>query len=392
MPKKTEKDPDRSVNIQVIGIGFPNKGAELMLVAVDEWRRKLEFPTRLVISWDVSMRSRLHYGLWACVSPEMEAAVDQFEKSFPQLENPFLKMGVIPDKSIDVIIDASGYAYGDFWGQGRASRAAKRYSQAKALGKTVVVLPQAFGPFTEPGFKESMTDIVNHSDLVYARDPSSFKALASLVSSDRIAMAPDFTSLVKGRPFDGHELLRGRIGIIPNQKMVQSKNFTQETYVQYMRDMIKGFHRRGKKTAFILHGGKGDLRICREINAALPRKIPLVNLSDAREVKYAIGCCAGLVTSRYHGFASALYQGVPVITTSWSHKYEHLANDFGVSEMVQKEGNAAKSVELLTAKLRFPARGRLVRQLRAYAAAQNERVIKMWDEVTAMVNRHAPAK
>ena len=51
-------------------------------------------------------------------------------------------------------------------------------------------------------------------------------------------------------------------------------------------------------------------------------------------LKGIIGKASILIGSRFHALVGALCQSVPVIATSWSHKYEALLTEYGVSEFL----------------------------------------------------------
>ena len=53
---------------------------------------------------------------------------------------------------------------------------------------------------------------------------------------------------------------------------------------------------------------------------------------DAEEIRAWIGQCRFLVTSRFHAMVFALSENVPVMLTGWSHKYQEVMEQFGLSE------------------------------------------------------------
>lgn len=53
---------------------------------------------------------------------------------------------------------------------------------------------------------------------------------------------------------------------------------------------------------------------------------------DAEEIRAWIGRCEFLVTSRFHAMVFALSQNVPVLLVGWSHKYQEVMEQFGLSE------------------------------------------------------------
>ena len=77
------------------------------------------------------------------------------------------------------------------------------------------------------------------------------------------------------------------------------------------------------------HEGPRDYHLCLQINQAFDNKLAIVNGLNAKEIKGIIGASNIVVSSRFHGVASALNQGVPCLATSWNHKYKMLFQDFG---------------------------------------------------------------
>ena len=69
-------------------------------------------------------------------------------------------------------------------------------------------------------------------------------------------------------------------------------------------------------------------------------KIETLCLHDPIEIKRVLGECRLVVASRFHAIVSALTQNVPVIATSWSHKYEELLREYGCSDAILNAYNA----------------------------------------------------
>ncbi len=335
------------LTIEVLGIGFPNKGAELMLAAIQDWAAARGGKARIVVRWDCLYATRLRYGLWTRVWHRNGSRfpVGRFIKYIPKGFRD--RLGIVIEEEIDVFLDASGYGYGDPWGANTANeRLGSRIAIWRSLGKPVILLPQTFGPFQDSAMKAEMAKILKHASLAYARDQNSLKALKSIdPGSSAIRRGQDFTGLVPGRPFDGMEAIRGAIGIIPNHKMEKSTG--ADAYVDYLTTVATSLTRSGHQVVLILHEGEKDRRICERIRTASGAAIPIIIREDPREIKMAIGCCSALLTSRFHGLASALFQGVPAIATSWSHKYEELAAEFGVAEYVLQQLDAPATIQLL---------------------------------------------
>src|SRR5690606_618684 len=89
------------------------------------------------------------------------------------------KYGIVLQKEIDVVFEASGFAYGDQWTYRMAKFIDSLVLDWKKKGAKVIFMPQAFGPFKkELNFRYTRAAL-NNSDLVYARDKISFNYLTT---------------------------------------------------------------------------------------------------------------------------------------------------------------------------------------------------------------------
>ncbi len=374
------KDP---FTLEILGIGFPNKGAELMLAAVKEWAEAVSKDVRLVVRWDCPYHYRARYGLWTRVWHRNGSRfpVGSFIKWIPKGFRS--RLGIVLEEEIDLFLDASGYAYGDPWGPAKANERLGRIGVWRKLGKPVILLPQAFGPFENPAMKQEMISIFKEASLVFPRDSISLKAVQGIApSQSNIRRGQDFTGLVKGKPFEGMEAAEGAIGIIPNHKLFEmGKSTGKDAYLQYLTGVATGMTQAGHKVILILHEGEKDRKLCEQINANCGGGLPILAPQDPKEIKMAIGCCAAVLTSRFHGFASALFQGIPAIATSWSHKYEELAAEFGAEGCVLRDLDVGSTVESLK-RMADPATSS---ELRARITTEGKRIKdeirSMWDAI-----------
>src|SRR5690606_34297611 len=114
------------------------------------------------------------------------------------------KLSFVSESEIDVVLDGSGFAYGDFWGAKKAGyRLADHIKRWRSKGIKIILLPQAFGAFTDNALIEKMKVIVNDADLIFARDKYSFDYIKGIDNKkDNIYLMPDFTNLISGEKPD----------------------------------------------------------------------------------------------------------------------------------------------------------------------------------------------
>jgi polysaccharide pyruvyl transferase WcaK-like protein len=102
-----------------------------------------------------------------------------------------------------------------------------------------------------------------------------------------------------------------------------------DNYYNCLLKLCAYLQEQGEGLIILNHEGIPDRNICEHLSKDCGG-VPVVSHWNPVYIKTVIGCCKLLVSSRFHGCVSALSQGVPVLATSWNHKYEMLLKDYGV--------------------------------------------------------------
>lgn len=329
----------RPLTIEVRGIGFPNKGAELMLLSICSQLEQRYPGARVCLSPKLPFRFRKNYPTYQ-IARIVRFGFD-FGRFLYLLPRKLREMfGIVMPRELDVLLDASGFAYGDQWtgGKGLDASAAEVVQFKRNGNRKVILLPQAMGPFSGDRLIRNMDQIIQSADLVYVRDSSSMAYTRGLTDSARIRQAPDFTNLLE---VGNHKsLVKDPLAIhfIPNSKMLEMKNGAESgSYEDFMAGLIKEAKTAGFKPLLLIHEGDKDAELAGRIAELSAIDVPIIRPESAAEVKEVIATAKLVVSSRFHGLVSALSQGIPVIATGWSHKYQCLLDDYGVGEYIFDE-------------------------------------------------------
>jgi polysaccharide pyruvyl transferase WcaK-like protein len=327
--------------VEVKGVQFRNKGAYLMLLACLEGLKALE-NTQLVLSPGPNLPypERARLGAWQKLSfrrggLDLTALFGHLPAAVQQL---FKRYGLVTEKQVDLVMEASGFAYGDQWPLRFLQNTAKEVVRFAKAGKPFVFMPQAFGPFHSADSKAAMRDIILHARLIFVRDPVSLQHLRSCVPNlpDSVVLTPDFTVGLSARANSEIPNINGAYAaLIPNNKVVSKFNHAQaeqlrSEYVSAFAAAANKLTAEGLQCVLVNHEGKEDAELCAEISAAAPCQI--IQIEDPLAVKAFIGQAELAISSRFHGAVNALSQGVPCIATSWSHKYHAMMTDFGMAD------------------------------------------------------------
>ena len=376
--------------IELRGVEFHNKGAELMLLAILEKVRS-RYPAAIFVmevSKITPLEKQRKLGIYAKLEVQRLSNRGRSIGQFDFLTPGYLKRcgGMITENEVDVILDGSGFAFGDFWGVERAQlRLSNSIARWKKAGKKVVLLPQAFGKFEDPKLQDEMRRIISHADLIFARDRFSYSYLRKVQQNDsNTFLKPDFTNLISGWVplyFDSSIL---EVAIIPNIKLVQSGMFPSKgAYLEFLKRTVEIVAAKGKKPFFLIHEGRKDLDLAEHVNADFGMNIPIIVEDDPLAVKGMIGRCEAVITSRFHGLVSALTQSVPCLCVGWSHKYLALMEDYDYAEgLLVDEDISAEGLTLKIAMILDEDRSAgIKKKLAANAVIQKDYANAMWDQV-----------
>lgn len=288
-----------------------------------------------------------------------------------------------------LLVDCSGYAYGDPWSLHRVRERTAYYSRLRAYGARIAVLPQAFGPFENPETREAVSGLLGLADLVFARDPDSRAHLERLALPPTTAVesAPDVTHLLAGEPPDDPAAWRRRVCIVPNARMLdKASDADRAGYEAFVGRTIEAVRASGLEPVLLVHEDN-DMPLARRLAEGAPGGVGVVH-ENARRSKGMIGASHALVASRFHACVSGLAQAVPTIGTSWSHKYERLFEDYGCPDLVVATGGDPRThAEALGRVLDADRRDAMAARLESAAKAQKAQVSAMWARVDALLER-----
>lgn len=383
---------------EVHGIGFPNKGAELLLEYAVHRMRSILPGARFVCQprgRDDALKILERGGLLKVFTDVKGLDVRWLTERTPGRVLGWY--GLATEAASAGVLDASGFAYGDTWGSEKVRRSALRAERFRRRGGFHVLLPQSFGPFEDERVARWARRLLRASDLVFARDDDSVAHLDALGTGARIARCPDITidRVAPGGPDDGwrpRSFGEGpQAAIVPNEKVVATGGpgggRDRGDYLCFLAGIARLLTARGYAIGVLNHEGERDHALCTELLRMLGDGVPYVRDLGALQVKRQIGACDLVVSSRYHGAVSALSQAVPCVILGWSHKYRGLARDFGVEGWCLEGHDDAglERVEALVAEAPATA-GRLA----AAAERQAEEVEGCWREVADVVARARP--
>lgn len=337
------------MKIQIDGVGTHNKGAELML--------------RAIIQHFSDHNAVISVGKGNIKQHEFQAL--NLSKS-PQpsvLHQMIYLLSGYPTKSVTkckvrLLLDSSGFKYGDFWDNSRSWGANFKESLYlrfyKKLGAKIIFLPQAFGPFSTPKSRFRIRNIVKNADLVFYRDLSSKEYLEAAITSEllrkKLQYAPDFTgsfSFEKETQIKD-EKKRPKVGMIPNSKMIESECFkSMDEYVDFLSSLVTTYQSIGLDVSLINHTGSEDAEVIDKLyqNLSSTKNVFLVSNENALDLKNDVGECDFVVASRFHGVINALSQGIPTICLGWSHKYQRIMEDYDAIDYYVKMDNSRKMLD-----------------------------------------------
>lgn len=324
------------MHIEIKGANFMNKGAELMVLAILQ-KTKEAFPdANFVMAPKIGDN---YYQVRAKMGFLQKIWLHRYGIQWGNFGHIIPKKirrayGLVPDCQVNVVLDASGFLYGDQWGEKATVAMARYLKKWKKNGTKVILLPQAMGPFTSKKIRNSFRYIAENTDLIFPRDNISYQHVVNLAGKrDNIIQMPDFTISVDGVITEEIERFRDLYCIVPNCRMIdKTSDHNGDIYRSFCAHCIEYLSEIGHKPFILIHEGDRDIELARQIVKESGENIEIFVEHDALKIKGIIGISAGLIGSRYHALINALSQGVPSLATGWSHKYSMLFEEYGLRD------------------------------------------------------------
>lgn len=366
------------MSIEIRGTNTINKGAHLMLEAVAERLSPIVALSCPPYATDYGVRARLGLGqtLHEFRSPRLMSRVADV---FPAALNR--RYGLVRNKDITGVVDASGFAYSDSFGVERIRREVLFGREWRNRNLKKVLLPQAFGPFENRGSLPWYKELFAQSDVIFARDESSYEYLRGIDAQAELRICPDFTI---GLPANQLQASTGGAfgAIVPNVKMISTGVYSKTEYVGRLMEFADALQSNDMRPVLVVHE-QTDRQVVDAVVANRP-STAVFQSDDPRILKGYLGKADFVMASRYHAVVGSLSQEVPTLVDGWSHKYGALLGDFEVPEWTLQEREPA--FEATVRVLGDSAGRQRVSQRKSILTAQVDR---MWQETIAVLGLDA---
>ena len=363
--------------VELLGIGLPNRGAELLARATIHKIRasfpKAKFCTRMNVSKEELQLLDVHTFKPRKMRRRKAIAAYIRGERFAR------------ESQVRVILDLSGFAYGDFWGSTKAhKRLGINWERWEKENIPLFLLPQAFGPFTDLAFLDDLKPALKYATAVHPRDQESSNYLKSQLSINA-TICPDITFAFEAHIESKIEATDYCI-LIPNSKMVDSQKISQIDYVVSFRNWIEQARQANIEPILLCHEGIKDLELCKEM--ASEHSCTVLNPSNALEIKGILKKAQFVVTSRYHGLISSLIYSVPVIAYGWSHKYEEVMKEFELEHLHISNNLKQSHFQIFEQLLDPQSRTATSQLISKHLPATQQKVEKMWSSIITEISNH----
>jgi colanic acid/amylovoran biosynthesis protein len=360
---------------------YTNKGDGLMLHAIIN---RLGEQTDLVClsqvaDYKVRARMGLYQALWFESIPTFQNQL--LANAFPSFLK--IKYGLVADGEFDAVIDASGFAYGDQWGEPKIKMTADKVERWKKEGKKIIFLPQSLGSFKKPEVKKHFLRIVEAADLIFARDKTSYEyATEAAGNVGHIRQAPDFTGALRGKKPDWFEAKERMACIIPNHRMIDSTDDqVGPRYLPFLHETYEAFEKQGMHPFVLVHE-KVDYDVALQLQKSLGKKIEIVYDDSPLVLRGIIAECHIVLSSRFHGLISTLSQSVPCLGTRWAHKFERVMEEYGMEDYLVSPLDAPEQIMEKIMRLdQSPTRQEAIDSISSTVAQHQALNNQMWEEV-----------
>jgi colanic acid/amylovoran biosynthesis protein len=292
----------------------------------------------------------------------------------------------VPPLGVDVVIDASGFAFSDQWGRHKAQNLLEKMTYRRRR-IPLILLPQAMGPFELGHVARACDSLLRRADLVFVRDRYSLEKVETLTRGGvKTQLFPDFTIPLEAKGHETQRVTRRYAAVVPNYRMID-KGGAGSAYLEFLERALKLIESIGVAPMLLLHESREDWRLV-EMLAERGVSPQVIKDPDPLVLKRYLGDAEFVIGSRFHALVSALSQGVPTIGAGWSHKYQELFDDFDVPEFVITDVDDSQHLEALVARVgNADQRTQLSEVISKAAASKKIKIEGMWEQVFDLIDK-----
>jgi len=350
-------------NILIVGGEFSNKGAALMIYSAQKQIKAFLPDSRLFLSPTLASLQKIeNSGFEPLNFPLFHVGykspkVFNYSLKYPFLMKRYIELrkwasfkANITLKEIDIVFDISGYAFALKWGMTPVLNLNSLMNYVVNHNGKYIFLPQAFGPFSEEQLP-IIRECIKKSTLAISRDQTSYKNLIDLgADSSKIKKYPDITLSFK---VDTKETITKDkyCCIVPNIRMLDRGGVEwKKEYLNLLEFSIEYILENSDCNIRIVNHSKlDDRKLVSDFGDKYKSEVRVSTVfeEDPLVLKLILSNSYFTLASRFHAVASSLSSNVPCIMTSWSHKYQELAKDFGVGEFCLQKPDQKKLSSLL---------------------------------------------
>lgn len=255
-------------------------------------------------------------------------------------------------KKCDVVIDMTGGdSFSDIYGKERFYKFTSAKRITEKLGVPLILGPQTYGPFMDEKVKRYAEDVIEHAQLVMARDNESVDYLKTFCSKNVFPVTDlAFTLPYAKQEFDSEGKIR--IGINPSgllgKAKVEQTNLDNKLATNYDKYVANLVHLLGSDSKYELHFIS---HVGNEAVECFPGYSEVVYheaFSDPIEAKSLISSMDVFIGSRMHATIAAFSSGVATIPVAYSKKFFGLFSALGYESIVDLQKLSTKEAVQLT--------------------------------------------
>lgn len=266
-------------------------------------------------------------------------------------------------KTIDIVIDISGFAFSSKWGDEGVVNWLDSLRLMEDYGAKVWLMPQSFGPFDFDG-----SEVVNYGksilercESIYTREKSGYKLLKELglknivITADSVLLEKNFDASLVVKNINKYiEKIEVKnthnICIIPNYRLIDLGGEDHNEVLQFYVDVIDKYIIDQKFDIYLVAHAGEDLVLCREIKEKY-KNSNRVQFID--HVMYSfnyenfIRKMDFIIASRYHAIIHGYKEYVPAVVLGWADKYRGITSDVGQEMYLIDLGNYDEALSLV---------------------------------------------